>query len=200
MNAYGRRRIAPISFVLCSFRPLRPLRRSALLAAIVGIALITGCASSTDTSTHAQSDGKSDSAGTVALAYTYDMFEHRLAAAARLTTPSDRHALTYLAKPLASRNTSAHNLAAGSTTTIGNTAEVVIIGTLCSAPKSGPAPATPCGTNADTHSTNPGFQVRLRRSSGGSWQVDFPAPSTIGSGAATSYSTPLPATSSSSAS
>lgn len=124
--------------------------------------------------------------GEVAVARTKAVFAHDTATALALTAPADRAAEEYLAQSLATRTMSATDIAVGSATITGGTATVVLTGTFCSRPRTGPPPSTPCVTNTDPHSANPVFLVHLKRNGAGRWLVYYPEPSQPGPSETTS--------------
>jgi len=122
------------------------------------------------------------SPGSVALAYASDIFTHRLSEAAELMVPTDEGVFASLEPIMASNAASATGLAIGSTLVSGDTAVVVLVGTLCSGPPPTPVPVNSasggmkCVANTDPHGTDPAFIVHLEEVSGGGWYVYFPVP------------------------
>lgn len=117
--------------------------------------------------------------GAVAVAYTSDIFSGNLNEAAALVLPSYRSEFRVLQTIMATNTGSATNLAPGDTTFSGNTAVVVVTGTICgNSPSATPSasPAPRCLTNSDPNSSNPGFRVALEKSANNQWFIYFPLP------------------------
>lgn len=121
----------------------------------------------------------SSAPGPVAVAYTRDIFLGKLTEAATMVLPSYRSEFRVLQTVMATNTGSVTNLAAGDATFSGNTAMVVLTGTICentpgATPSASPVPR--CLTNSDPNSSNPGFRVALEKSAKNQWFIYFPLP------------------------
>jgi hypothetical protein len=144
----------------------------ALVAVMTGL---VGCEGSVPSSV------PSSTPAAVAVAYTNDLFSNRLADAMAMVLPSSQGDFKLMETLVSQQSGSAHGLVAGATRTSGNSAVVVLLGTICMSgsdvsPGRSAAPGgARCLSNADPGSTNPGFKVSLQKASDGKWYVYFPA-------------------------
>lgn len=152
---------------------------SAVLCLLISVAaVISGCDSSAPAT---NADASSTTPAAIAVAYANDLFSNRVSQATAMVSPDSQSDFRTVASIISQRPVSAHGLTAGTTKITGNTAVVVLVGTICRGGTQAGSGTTPpstsanCLSNSDPNLGNRGFMVSLKKATNGKWYVYFPA-------------------------
>lgn len=172
MNS-DRPRGTPSSAVWPSQRRVPTARTALCSVAVALLGILAGCGQTGPKESSAPSQPAD-----IALRYATDIYSMHAQEAGSLVLPASRNDFQVLANLMGAHDLSEHGLRVGATTITGNSAVVVILGSICTAPRGTTSSAeTPtCVSNSDPRSSDPGFHVSLTKTSEGRWFVYFPTP------------------------
>lgn len=138
--------------------------------------LIASCCACQSGAPHPVTPDNADP-GSVAVQFTQLLYSGEFAQAGKLVSPASVPAYQAVTEALHPGTSRASGLKAGNVRTTGTSAEVVILGELCSGVGAATPTAAPvCITNTDPRSSNPIFTVRLTPAAGSTWLVVFIPP------------------------
>ncbi len=142
-------------------------RRASLLVLglVMSAVVLASCANQVDTSKVTKSPGL------IAVSYVRDIFSGHVTQAEELVAPSQRKIFREFASQIKPGLVSATHVGVGSVRIVNKTAFVILTGRLCSGTTN--PPGSHCMSNSNRRSNNPAFEVKLARSSNGTYFVIY---------------------------